>query len=185
MFKKLTLLATMTILITSCGVPLPLQKDLVVKDIKAVRQFATTNPVFSEYIKEFEQQGKVITGEGSFSVGDIPINFGDTENEAFQGVCFQYPDGTREVIIRKNWWDAADKDYRESLLFHELGHCRLDREHTEEIFLTQEERSYKASLMSSVIVGPKDYKDYKEEYLKELFLQKTDDLLTSLGLNFD
>ncbi len=171
--------------ITSCGVPLPLQKDLIVKDIKAVRQFATTNPVFDSYIKEFEQQGKVITGNSDFSTGDVPVNFGDTENDAFQGVCFQYPDGTKEVIIRKSWWDGANQDYRESLLFHELGHCSLDREHTDEVLVTSKERTYKASLMSSVIVGPNDYKDLRDEYLKELFLQKRDDLLTSLGLNFD
>jgi len=180
--KNILSLFVIVFALSGCGIPLPLQKDLVVKDINAVRQFTTTNSVFNSYVAAFEQYGKVHTGDGRFSVGDIPINFGDTENENFQGVCFEYPDGTKEVIIRESWWNGASEEYRESLLFHELGHCRLDRDHIDDAVMTSSNRSYKISLMSSIIVGPGDYSQYKSEYLTELFSQNTDELLLSLGL---
>lgn len=175
-----TLITTMALL-TSCGIPLPLQKDLVVKDINAVRQFSTTDPAFSKYVQEFEHNGRKILNDGSFSVGDVPINFGDTENPNFQGVCFEYPDGTKEVIIKKSWWDAVSEDYRESLIFHELGHCSLGRDHLDDTWQNGEE-THKKSMMHSIIITPNVYDKYKEGYHKELFTQDTVTLLQDLGL---
>lgn len=182
MIKIVTLLLFLTTLVlTSCGIPLPLQKDLVIKDLNAVRQFATTDSTFASYVQEFELRGRIITNDGSFSVGDIPINFGDTENESFQGVCFEYPDGTKEVIVRRSWWDAVDEDYRESLLFHELGHCRLGRDHLDDVRSSSTE-THKISMMNSIIIGPQKYKSYKEEYQRELYTFDTTELFQSLQI---
>jgi hypothetical protein len=172
----------LTALLSSCGIPLPLQKDLVVKDINAVRVNTTTNPVFISFIQEFEIKGKAITGNADFAIGDVPINFGDTENPDFQGVCFEYPDGTKEIIIKEEWWSRTNnQEYRESLLFHELGHCALGRDH-----LDHEEakgaESFKVSIMNSIILTPAAYQPNRSEYLEELFTQDYTDLLVSLGI---
>lgn len=182
MTKLLTSIFFLSIItLSGCGIPLPLQKDLVVKDLNAVRQFATTNPVFSEYVQEFEQRGRIIMNDGSFTVGDIPINFGDTENDSFQGVCFEYPDGTKEVIIRQSWWNGASDEYRESLVFHELGHCRLGRDHLDDVRAVGN-GTHKVSMMNSIIVAPQNYKDHKDGYHKELFTYDAYDLFLSLGV---
>lgn len=182
MTKILTLTLSMTVgLLTSCGIPLPLQKDLVVKDINAVRQFSTTDPAFTKYVQEFEHRGRVTMNDGSFSVGDIPVNFGDTENPNFQGVCFEYPDGTKEVIVKRSWWSAVSEEYRESLIFHELGHCRLGRDHDDTVWENGDE-VHKKSMMHSIIVSPNVYKDHKEGYHKELFTYDTLELLQVFGL---
>lgn len=180
MTKVLMIIATF-ILTASCGIPLPLQKDLVVKDIDAVRQFSQTDPTFASFVQEFELRGRVILNDGSFKVGDIPINFGDTENPQFQGVCFEYPDGTKEVIVKKEWWDNVGDDYRESLLFHELGHCRLGRDHLD-TKQSHNDQEYKVSMMNSVIIQPHIYKQYKSEYQQELYTYDTDELFHSLGI---
>lgn len=183
MSKLMTLTFITSILFfTSCGIPLPLQKDLIVKYGDASRQFETTNPVFNSYIASFEQKGKVITNDGNFEVGDIPINFGNTEDDDFQGVCFEYPDGKKEIIIRKAWWDATSNDeYRESLIYHELGHCKLGRDHLD-VNMTVDDKVFKGSMMNSKIVPPSDYQSLKEEYHMELFTNDTTELLRSLGL---
>lgn len=182
MTKLLTSIFLLSIItLSGCGIPLPLQKDLVVKDRNAVRQFATTNPAFNQYVQEFEQRGRVILNDGSFSVGDIPINFGDTENPAFQGVCFEYPDGTKEIIIRESWWQGASDAYRESLVFHELGHCRLGRDHLDDV-REVDNINHKVSMMNSVIVPPQTYNQFRDEYLKELFTFDAYDLFLTLGL---
>ena len=171
-------------IISSCGIPLPLQKDLVVKDRNAIRQFTTTDPTFASFVDEFEIKGKAITGNADFKVVDVPINFGDTENPSFQGVCFEYPDGTKEIIIKKAWWDATNnQDYRESLIFHELGHCALGRDHLDDT-ASSNTGTYKISMMNSIILAPEHYQPNKDEYLEELFTQDYTDLVTTLKLTF-
>ena len=49
------------------------------------------------------------------------------------------------------------------MIFHELGHCVLDREHDDSY-----QGGKKSSLMHSSI-GGHVYKRYEEEYLDELF----------------
>jgi len=172
-----------TALLSSCGIPLPLQKDLVVKDKNAIRQNATTDPVFASFVQEFEIKGKALTGNANFTIGDVPINFGDTEDPAFQGVCFVYSDGAKEIIIRKSWWDTVNnQEYRESLIFHELGHCALDRDHLDET-ASNGGLSYKISMMNSVILTPEAYQPNKSEYLEELFTGDYSDLFVRLGIS--
>lgn len=166
--------------LSSCG--LPFGADFIKKKAGEVRSNNSTNPVFTSYIASFEQAARAETGNTQFTIGDVPINFGDTENPDFQGVCFTYENGQKEIIIRESWWSTAEDSYRESLLFHELGHCSLNREHDDSTFQVQS-KSYKSSMMSSVIVAPRDYNAYKSAYWKELFTQSKSQLMQMLGIN--
>ena len=185
-----------------------------VENKKGGRKFNTSNPVFDKYIARFEELGRAYTGERYFKVGDIPINFGDTENPLYDGVCFSYSNGEKEIIIKKSWWDRHEKKgedvqdeekekettgdvkdketeselpsedkrkeekkesyslIQESLIFHELGHCSLGRQH-EEGFLASE---VKKSMMSHNIVTSNSYRKYKEGYWEELFTGSTEKL---------
>ncbi len=165
---------------TSCGLPLSMRNDRVSKSVET-RQFTSTDPTFSTYISSFERIAIEKTGDTSFRIGDIPINFGDTENPHFQGVCFEYSDGSKEVIIKKEWWDSADENYRESLLFHELGHCRLNREH-DNTLIPSNDGDKKLSMMSAVIVNSNEYSQNKEAYLTELFTKDIQLLLSAFSL---
>ena len=169
-----------------------------VENKKGGRKFSTSNPIFDEYIARFEELGRFYTKDPYFKVGDIPINFGDTENDLYDGVCFTYTNGTKEIIIKKSWWDNYEKDadpegdkkkvenvkkeleknyslIQESLIFHELGHCRLNRKH-EETTLVSSENTVKKSMMSHNIITANDYLKYKDGYWEELFTNSTDTL---------
>ncbi len=191
MIKNFTYLFTATLLIlglASCGVPLPLQSDLMIRGESAVRQFSSTDEAFSSYITEFEQMGKTLKSDVNFEVGDIPVNFGDIENEDFQGVCYTYTDGSKEIIIRKEWWDSHTDDYRKSLIYHELGHCRLNREHLDDTVESHGEGEgeiFKTSMMNSVIVSPRDYTRFTDSYHTELFTQDTADLFQLWNLTVE
>ena len=164
---------------SSCG--LRVHRDLILKDQGFSRLFSSTDPSFASQISSFELTAAAKTGDPTFRIGDIPINFGDPENEQFQGVCFVYSSGEKEIIIRKSWWDGASGLARESLIFHELGHCALNRDHHNET-VEALSRFFKTSMMNSVIVGPNDYLQFKDEYHEELFTLSTTSLLGSLGL---
>lgn len=185
MFRKITHLFTALLLFTlfsSCGLPLPLQNDLLIRGESAIRQFSTTDAAFDSYISDFEQLGKTLDGDVNFVVGDIPVNFGDIKNPEFQGVCYSYSDGSKEIIIRKSWWDGHTDDYRRSLIYHELGHCRLGREHLDDTREVNGE-TLKVSMMNSVIVRPRDYDRFTSPYHKELFTKDTADLFQAWSLS--
>ena len=176
-----------------------------VENKKGGRKFATTNPIFDKYIARFEQLGKSYTKDPYFHIGDIPINFGDTENPLFDGVCFTYSNGEKEIIIKKSWWDEYEKKdtvegdekqdaeeeeeeekehyslIQESLIFHELGHCHLNRKHENGPLSTQ--IPIKRSMMSHNIVSENDYRKYKEGYWEELFTESTETLAKEASKN--
>ncbi len=79
-----------------------------------------TDPTFTPYIHEFQKAwGKDIK---------TPINFGDMD-KGIAGVCHSWTNGHTEIEIDKDFWDYAMEYQKEVLIFHELGHCELDRRH--------------------------------------------------------
>lgn len=173
--KKLTILLILSFIFTSCGANL----NKHTKESSGTRMFATTDSTFSAYVKKFEEEGRNYYG-ANFSVGDIPINFGDTQDENYDGVCIKYTNGAKEIIIKKEWWDARDNvTSREMMIFHELGHCRLDKDHDNELIPTEDGTIVKTSLMNAVLPATSTYITYKAGYLAELF-QNTKEVLKGL-----
>lgn len=48
------------------------------------------------------------------------------------GQCFRNVDKPRKVIIDRATWNESDEARKRFLIFHELGHCFLDRGHTDD-----------------------------------------------------
>ncbi len=162
--------------LASCGNVL--KKDVVNKDSK--RQYASTNAAFKPYVDKFEAYGKKELASDNFTVSDVPINFGDTENEAFDGVCFTYTNGDKEIIIKKEWWDKNSETQREILILHELGHCSLGRTHDEEKAQV-DGKAIPVTIMNSTIPLSSQYKDYKEGYLSELYTHGKEKMISALS----
>ena len=84
------------------------------------------------------------------------------------GQCFRNTDKPRKVIIDIDFWADATEPEREFLIFHELGHCFLDRDHLDD---TIPNSNVCVSIMhatpQSCSFSLTD--DNREEYLDELF----------------
>lgn len=172
LISKLSILALL-ILSTSCG---QLLND-VLKRKSESRKNSTSNSVFSTYIAEFESTAKSVYGASSFSIGDIPVNFGDTTNDSFDGVCIEYSGGQKEVIVKESWWKTADTLQKKQMIFHELGHCRLGREHNSETIQSGSGETIKISIMNPVIPASYHYQRYQSGYDQELFTTDKSSLL--------
>lgn len=170
-------LALIAILTSSCGMPI-LSKH-VERKTHSNRMYSSTNSSFSPYVGQFEQHGKQVTGNPNYTVGDIPINFDIPEDNSFEGVCYIYSNNSREIIIRKDWWDSASDEDKESLIFHELGHCALDRDHDNE--MTPDNN--KASLMHQVIVRGHIFNAHRAGYVSELFTKDKSSVINSFQNN--
>ncbi|GLR19787.1 hypothetical protein [Portibacter lacus] len=85
------------------------------------------------------------------------------------GQCQNSDEGNRRVLVDKSFW--ADYDYygKEFIIFHELGHCYLDRLHENSVLTG----NICASIMQSGVSGCINAygEETREEYLNELFGQ--------------
>ena len=97
----------------------------------------------------------------------IATEFIDSETDAI-GSCLTYDDGSNLITIDKTNWDISSDVEREFLIFHELGHCLLERSHTN----TSNLRGVCASIMNSGenICFLNYNTNTRNDYLNELFL---------------
>jgi Zn-dependent protease with chaperone function len=92
----------------------------------------------------------------------------DFPTDSEMGVCTQETGTTPTIQISQPLWDSLDADGQQELLFHELGHCVLNRVHD-----TVLNNGVPVSVMSPVFFGSALYDANKAQYLQELFTQPT------------
>ncbi len=175
--RILTLL-TFMLTFVSCGVQV---NSKHAQYLEGTKQYAVSASEFQPYITSFEKNAAQNLNEPDFTVGDIPINFGDTTTEDYDGVCNTYSDGTKEILIKKSWWESTDDTQREIMIYHELGHCRLGRDHDDERRVVGT-HTYKMSVMNPIIPTSQDYSAQKNAYLTELYLYDKSALSSAFGI---
>lgn len=129
------------------------------------------DPAFNEYIADFAQYGKLYTGK-NYENPRLDLGFGDLSsiptsepNTEVVGVC--YWSMLRPLIIVDNtFWLNADQFEREILLYHELGHCLLNRGHKEDMI---ENEGRPESIMYPLVISSYQYRSHKNAYMSELF----------------
>lgn len=82
------------------------------------------------YLDRFMAEGKLRQFTPVLDVELLDLRFGSLE-EAVRGQCQLFSDGRRAIVIQPSYWQNATEWQREFLIFHELGHCLLDRRHLE------------------------------------------------------
>ncbi len=75
--------------------------------------------------------------------------------------------GRLYIVVEPNFWNEATIYDREAVVYHELGHCFLDRDHCDYRYKDK----HKASIMAANFEtgDSTDYKERHDEYVKELF----------------
>jgi hypothetical protein len=110
----------------------------------------------------------------TFSEEDVEIGLGEVEQlpgdpgETTVGICYKYPDQLPRIVIASDTWEKSDDADREALLFHELGHCLLGRDHVEDK-IQLNNVDVRVSVMSHFVPLGKEYKIFKTYYREELF----------------
>lgn len=124
-------------------------------------------PELLPYVRSFEAAyGK--------SIGNITVNFGDTGDKKLTGVCNIRLDGRREVLISSFWWEIFKSKtpvINEPLVWHELGHCVLSRNHSSAkmpVNTPEGEREGPASVMYPTAAWYY-FSEYRAYYIGELF----------------
>lgn len=121
---------------------------------------------FEPYVEKFESESSRF--DQAVAVEEVIIELGTLETSK-NGVCILKSNEPPKIIIQYSFWKSASQESKEVLLFHELGHCILKREHKEGVHPT----SFRpVSIMRSEIVSAQDFLENYDEYLGELFNKK-------------
>jgi len=117
---------------------------------------------FDAFVQEGQRRGRVVR-MNDLSGNIVPLDGGT------HGRCNQFTSGTKQVLVDSAWWNRATDLEKEYVIFHELGHCALDRRHLD----TRNADGTCASMMQSgngvcrMLYAARN----RRIYLDELFLQ--------------
>ena len=121
------------------------------------------DPDFIPYVNSFIEEG----AKRGVSIDIANINMIFSESTMTNGEC-----GGGQVRIKKSVWETQDDCYREYLVFHELGHCALDRGHRNDTIYN----NWVSIMRGNGIGYPKQnieplflFGKYKTYYIDELF----------------
>lgn len=171
--KKLLILTI--IASTSCGKVLEEVRDVIVKESpKASAKFSSTDPTFVSYVNDFEATYRRERG-GSINARRIPINFYDTGDAGFAGVCVQYRGGASEIYISESHWRVFSETRRRTLIFHELGHCALNFGHDD-----HRHKGIPTSYMNTYVLNDFYVNRHQDGYDNELMTKNKSEIMESI-----
>lgn len=105
----------------------------------------------------------------SIQAESITIEFTTHFNEPFWvGSCLVGKNVQPRIRILQSYWITASDARKEQLMFHELGHCLLGREHDQLMTVDQNE-TIPQSIMTSVMFDDRIYLRHHDYYIHELF----------------
>jgi hypothetical protein len=122
---KLIVLITLLGTIVSCG-----------QQVKVNKRFSLpkTDEVFSTYLETYSDNYAQTYGQAP-SLHNIHIVFAEfsKEDSQYAGICYTIENQVARLIeINPEHWAKYSEAKRESLIFHELGHCHLNLKHVNE-----------------------------------------------------
>ncbi len=121
------------------------------------------------YVERFEDYGKYTYADGSYKIPEMKIAVRPLDNfnilligSGALGYCSWL---SKTIVIKEKFWKNASDVEKEMVVFHELGHCALDRLHKS----VTDPWGDQISVMFPRIFNPTLYKDNREYYVDELF----------------
>lgn len=124
---------------------------------------APSDSAFTNYIGEFEYyHGK--------KTSQIPVYFGDLK-EGIAGVCHYFRIGSGPirwgyVEIDREYWGVISEFQKINLIFHELGHCVLGRDH---VPFGNSVMMCPTSMMYDTVLSTQCMENNYQQYLQEMF----------------
>jgi hypothetical protein len=92
----------------------------------------SVSPELQPYLDSFEEEARARGIDLDFDVNPVTANFNRIPNSGIAGQCFRNPDIPNSISIDLVFWNTQDEIGKEFLMYHELGHCAIGREHRDE-----------------------------------------------------
>lgn len=119
---------------------------------------------FAPYVERFEAHA--IEYDYDVHIDNLIFQFGDLTSKGWDGQCEQGGNvKVPTITINTKSWARMDDLSKEALIFHELGHCVLERGHNSETYPD----GSPVSIMHPYGVVGATYKKNLDHYLRDLF----------------
>ena len=126
------------------------------------------NMEFEPYLSSFLEEG--LSRGYDFTNSNINFYFADIEYNDAVGLCYH----NEKIVIDREYWNNTGEGNKERLIFHELGHCFLKRNHRNEkningeclSFMKGRENNFNCSTNISSTL-------WRKYYIDELFNKNT------------
>lgn len=135
--------------------------------VNTTKSYPGVNQELWVYFQRFEEEAEARGVAIDLRANKITGVINEISEDRVLGQCNFNPNRPNHLIIDKTFWTSASERFREFVVFHELGHCSLFREHREDTLPT----GACASIMRS---GKEDCRDNyssatRNFYLNELY----------------
>lgn len=148
------------------------------------------HPELSNYVQKFTYQAEQYGLK--LNTNSLTVQYSDhiVGRKEVVGYCYREPITSPNgdvvglaptILVKKDWWDSAFDYQKTDLLFHEMGHCLLDRKHVDdnkqsaEININQSTTG-NLSIMNPILLSTRlseeNYQKIFGQLLEELFLSK-------------
>ena len=119
-------------------------------------------PQFAPFVEQFE-------ADYGHSIGNFPIIFGDQTGNVI-GVCKIWSDGYRQIEIDPTYWNNMNVSdaKRKALIYHELGHCILNRGH-DSTMISSSFGTIPKTIMNPYLMDALSWAGLQTYYIGELF----------------
>ncbi len=119
------------------------------------------------YFEKFETEAAERGIHIDLAVAGITGSIEKIHSHGTVGLCNHKLDEPNHVIIDAEFWASASENAKEMIIFHELGHCYLERGHND----SKRDDGTCASIMRSGRGGCIDFytNSNKNDYLNELY----------------
>lgn len=98
-----------------------------------VASYKKVDPALAPYVIEYKTLLDKYCENGNYNKSNFySIKMLDKMENDHIGVCYRKINGYN-IEINKEWWDTAEDADRKQLMFHELAHCLIDKEHVDDI----------------------------------------------------
>ncbi|HRX29937.1 MAG TPA: hypothetical protein P5235_11160 [Saprospiraceae bacterium] len=119
------------------------------------------------YIDRFEKEAKLRGVDVSGRIANLEAYIFDIPDNGVAGLCRHNTDSPNRIEIDIVYWNKSNDLEKEYVVFHELGHCVLDRVHNDE----KDAQGNCVTIMQSGTTNciPNYTEETRESYLDELF----------------
>jgi hypothetical protein len=144
--KNLFLLSGLAIMSAACGRAPVLE----------LGQFA---PYVQSFVNDSMKNGQAV------EVNDLIVRFGPMRTKFERANCSITEGQTPVITVNETTWNQITEPDRESMMYHELGHCILLREHRADVDV----QGVPVSMMNPYALSTYVYESRRNGYVKELF----------------
>jgi hypothetical protein len=127
-----------------------------------------TNFIESElqpYFDSFRTEASIRGIEVDFQEMGIDGYLRSLSSDGLKGQCLHDPEANSSIVIDLDFWNENNHYSKEYIVFHELGHCVLDRRHLDE----ENDEGNCISIMNS---GSSTCRSLYNEVSRDLFLDE-------------